>query len=188
MNLMQGSLLMALASAVLLWPQTVSAQVTNSSPVTAEAVLQIPKVDYRKQWVQIGSVSSLAEKSDEGSKQIDTTYIERENLERYLRDGKFPDGTVLVKELLVTKTEQLTTGKISYAAGDVIGRFVLVKDSEGKLGSGPRFGDGWGWAFYKGNETTKTVTGDFKVDCVGCHQAARGDDMVHVRLYPLLKR
>jgi Cytochrome P460 len=188
MKSMQGSMLLASAVVVSLWPQVLRAQVTDSPPVTAEAVLQIPKINYRKEWVEIGSVSSLAEKSDEGSKQIDTVYVERKNLEAYLRDGKFPDGAVLVKELLGTKTEQLTTGKISYAAGEVKGRFVMVKDSKGKLGSGPRFGDGWAWAFYKGNETTQTVTGDFKVDCVGCHQAAKDDDMVHVRLYPLLQR
>ena len=188
MKSIQGSLLLASAAALVLWPALLSAQITNSPPVTAEAVLQIPNVDYRKEWVEIGSVSSLADKSEEGSKQIDTVYIERKNLESYLKDGKFPDGTVLVKELLTTKTEQLTTGKISYAPGVLTARFVMVKDSGGKLGSGPRFGDGWGWAFYQGTETTKTVTGDFKVDCVGCHQAAKGEDMIHVRLYPLLQR
>jgi hypothetical protein len=50
---------------------------------------------------------------------------------------------VLVKDVFAARTEALTTGTASYA-GDLAGRFVMVKDDAGKLGSGPRFGDGWG--------------------------------------------
>ncbi len=49
----------------------------------------------------------------------------------YLKTGKFPDGAVLVKELFNGKTETLTTGDATSAA-DVVGYFVMVKDTTGK--------------------------------------------------------
>lgn len=153
----------------------------------AELVLQVPAIDYRKEWVQLGTFSILADKPADGAKQQHVVYTERKNLEAYLKDGKFPDGAMLVKDVFATKTEPLTTGTVSYA-GQLAGRFVMVKDGAGKLGSGPRFGDGWGWAFYEGAETKRTVTTNYKTDCLTCHEPARGHDLLYQQGYPLLHR
>jgi uncharacterized protein YciI len=48
-------------------------------------------------------------------------------------------------------------------------REKIVSAEGGTLGGGARFGDGWGWAFFKGDETRMTITGDYKVDCLACH-------------------
>ena len=64
-------------------------------------------------------------------------------------------------------------GAASTYAGDLVGRFVMVKDGAGKLGAGPRFGDGWGWAFYEGSETKRTVTTNYQNDCLSCHEPVR---------------
>ena len=127
-------------------------------PVEAEAVLQVPAVDYRKEWVQLGTFSVLADKPADGAKQLHVVYTERQNVEAYLRTGRFPDGA------------------------------VLVKDGVGRLGTGPRFGDGWGWAFYEGAEMKRTVTTNYKNDCLPCHEPARGQDLLYIRGYPLLRR
>lgn len=165
----------------------VFAQMTENAPlVEAEAVLRVPALDYRKDWVQLGTYSVLADKPADGAKQMHAVYTERKNLEAYLQSGTFPDGTVLVKDVWGTKTEALTTGTASYAS-QLEGRFVMVKDADGKLGTGPRFGDGWGWAFFPGNETTKTITADYKVDCLGCHEPARSTDLVYEQGYPILR-
>ncbi|WP_204376627.1 cytochrome P460 family protein [Methyloceanibacter marginalis] len=50
------------------------------------------------------------------------------------------------------------------------------------------WGDGWGWAFYEGTETQKTITTDYRKDCLGCHEPARGQDLIYVQGYPILKR
>lgn len=163
------------------------AQVTKTEPLEAEAVLRVPSADYRKDWVQLGHFSVLADKPEDGAKEMHAVYTERKNVEAFLKTGSFPDGAVIVKDAWGTKTEQLTTGKASYA-GDLAGRFVMVKDSAGKLGSGPRFGDGWGWAFYKGTETAKTVTGDYKVDCLGCHEPVRNQGLLFLQGYPVLRQ
>ena len=163
------------------------AQVTETAPIEAEEILRVPDTDYRKDWVQLGQFSVLADKPEEGAKELHTVYTARKNLEAYLKNGKFSDGAVIVKDVWKAKTENLTTGRASYA-GELAGRFVMVKDGAGKLGSGPRFGDGWGWAFYAGTETVKTVTGDYKVDCLGCHEPVRKQDLLYLQGYPVLRK
>lgn len=161
------------------------ADTAKPTTVEAEPVLQVPTVDYRKEWVQLGTFSILADKPADGAKQLHVVYTERKNLEAYLNDGRFPDGAVLVKDVFATKTEPLTTGTVSYA-GELAGRFVMVKDGAGKLGTGARFGDGWGWAFFEGNETKRTVTTDYKTDCLSCHEPARSKDLLYLQGYPPL--
>jgi hypothetical protein len=168
---------------------TTSARAQDSKKVTVEAEtqLRVPSVDYRKDWVNLGTFSVLADKPADGAKQMHVVYTERKNLDKYLESGRFPDGTVLVKDVFAAKTEALTTGTASYP-GTLAGRFVLFKDDAGKYRGSPRFGDGWGWAFYEGTETTRTVTTDFKTDCLGCHEPARATDLVYVQGYPVLRK
>lgn len=150
----------------------------------AEAALRVPAADYRRDWAQLGAFSVLADKPEEGAKQLHVVYTERKNLDAYLATGAFPEGAVLVKDVYAAKTEPLTTGVASYA-GDLAGRFVMVKD---KASPSPRFGDGWGWAFYEGGETKMTVTADYKKDCLGCHEPARATDLIYLRGYPILRK
>ena len=164
-----------------------SAAAAKPQPVEAEAALQVPAVDYRKEWVQLGTFSLLADKPADGAKEIHVVYTARHNLEAYLRTGRFPDGAVLVKDIFAARTEALTAGTSSYA-GALTSRFVMVKDGAGKLGTGPRFGDGWGWASYEGAEMKRTVTTNYKNDCLSCHEPARAQDLVYVQGYPLLRK
>src|SRR5262245_21421919 len=184
---MTGKLTWFAAAAAVLAAATAGAQVTNSPPVDAEHVLRVPSLNYRKEWVQLGTFSVLADKPQDGAKELHAVYTERKNVEAYLKDGKFPDGAVFVKDVWNAKTEELTTGTSSYA-GDLAGRFVMVKDAAGKLSSGPRFGDGWGWAFFAGNERVKRVTGNYKVACLRCHEPASKQGLHFLQGYPLLRK
>ena len=114
---------LAVAAAAVAWAQDKA----KSQSVEAEAVLQVPAVDYRKEWVQLGTFSVLADKPADGAKELHVVYTARQILEAYLRTGRFPDGAVLVKDVIAARTEALTTGTSSYA-GDLTGRFVMVKD------------------------------------------------------------
>jgi hypothetical protein len=156
--------------------------------VEAEPELQVPSVDYRKEWVQLGTYALVADTPADDAKKLQYVYTERKNLEAYLKSGSFPDGTVLVKDVYAGKTKTLTCGTVSYA-GDLVGRFILFRDSSNaRTASSPRFGDGWGWAYYDGSETKMTVTTNYKTDCLGCHLPARATDMVYVQGYPLLRK
>lgn len=177
---------LAAAVAAVAWARDQGAT-TKPKSIESESVLQVPTVDYRKEWAQLGTFSVLADNPTSGATQLHVIYTARHNLEEYLKKGRFPDGAVLVKDVFTARTETLTTGTASYA-GDLAGRFVMVKDGSGKLSSGPRFGDGWGWAFYEGAEMKRTVTTDYKSDCLGCHAPVRSHDFLFLQGYPLLRK
>lgn len=162
------------------------AQVTDTPPTEVEPVLRVPAEDYRTQWVQIGTFSLAADSPADGARELHTVYAERAAVAAYLATGAFPDGTRIVKEAWSAGTEALTTGTASYA-DTLKGRFVMVKDAAGALGGGARFGDGWGWAFFKGGETRMTVTGDYRIDCLACHEPARDQGLLYLQGYPALR-
>jgi hypothetical protein len=166
---------------------SVKAEAPKKATVEAEASLRVPAVDYRKDWVNLGVFSVLADTPTDGAKQIHVVYTARQNVDAYLATGRFPDGAMLVKDVFVPETETLTTGTASYP-GTLAGRFVMVKDGAGRNAASPRFGDGWGWAFYEDTETMRTVTTDYKTDCLGCHEPARATDLLYVRGYPVLRK
>jgi hypothetical protein len=107
---------LAIAAAAVVRAQDTGGTTADQPPtVQAEAVLQVPAVDYRKEWVQLGTFSVLADKPADGAKQIHVVYTARRNVEAYLKTGRFPDGAVLVKDIFVGRTEPLTTRTSSYA-------------------------------------------------------------------------
>jgi hypothetical protein len=169
------------------------AVVANSKWETAEAasdpqtLLHVPEADYRRDWTLLGSFSVLADDPEAGAKEFHVVYALPENVDAFRKTGAFPDGAVLVKDVFATSTEAMTTGTSSYA-NTLIGRFVMVKDQANKYtGASPLWGDGWGWAFYEGTETRKTVSTDYKEDCLGCHEPVRNQDLLHIQGYPILK-
>lgn len=164
-------------------PSMTRAAMTSS----VDARLRVPDVDYRRHWVQLGSYSVLADEPTKGAKELHVVYAHPASVDAYRRTGRFPDGAILVKDVFVAKTEDLTTGTASYA-NVLIGRFVMVKDTGNKHAAhSPLWGDGWGWAFYEGDERRKTVTTDYQLDCLGCHEPARNSDLIFMQGYPVLK-
>jgi hypothetical protein len=57
--------------------------------VEAEPELQVPSVDYRKEWVQLGTYALLADTPADDAKKLQYVYTERKNLEAYLKSGSF---------------------------------------------------------------------------------------------------
>jgi hypothetical protein len=118
-------------------------------------------------------------------------YIERQNVDAYLKTGSFPEGTVIVKELTrvlnptfpdSSRTEPSGRG---YFNGEYNGIDVTVKDSK-------RFAQTNGWGFftfghhplpYDKTSAEKPVT-----ECAGCHIAnVANTDMTWIQFYPLLR-
>jgi len=160
---------------------------TEAGQITVEPVFEVPSEEYRTGWVQIGAFSVLAENPAEGAHEIHAVFIDEDALKAYLAEGRFVEGTKIVKEVWDTQTEDLTTGRASYA-DTLKGRFVMVADPDGKLGAGPRFGDGWGWAFFPGQETRITDTEDYRDACLACHEPARDHGLIYLQGYPALRR
>src|SRR5262245_16896359 len=118
-------------------------------------------------------------------------YIERENLLYYQHHGNFPDGTVLVKELVLAQKGKYPDGSLDSASGrgyfpsELHGIDVMVKDSK-------RFANTNKWGFFTFGHHALPYSPSAKVmpagQCASCHIAGVAKtDMVWVQYYPLLR-
>jgi hypothetical protein len=115
-------------------------------------------------------------------------YTEKESVEAFQKTGKFPDGATLVKELRASKSAAYTTGEgVSHSTEHLKQWFVMIKSSEKRFGDNPLWGDGWGWALFKPDDTNKNHAKNYKTDCLGCHIPAKEKDWVYTEAYPVLK-
>jgi len=138
--------------------------------------------DYRDRYQALGVFSVVDYNNDT---ELHYTYASPGTAEYYRKNGKFADGTVLVKEVFASDHAQLTTGDAHWATGTKVW-FVMMKDEKGRYPGNPLWGDGWGWALYKSDAPDKQVATDYKKDCLGCHVPAKATDWIYVQGYPVL--
>lgn len=153
--------------------------------VDKDGNIRMPDVDYRKDWVAIGSWAIAAEEGTAGSQGLHIVYTQPSSVAAYRKTGVFPDGSILIKELFEAATDKMTTGTVSRATKRT-GWFVMIKDTTGRYPDHKLWGDGWGWAFFDAADPAKTKSTDYKADCLGCHVPAQGTDWVYVQGYPVL--
>ena len=165
---------------------------TYENLVDGSGNISLPS-NFQQNWIFVGTWSIAAEDADDisaasghGAAGLHNVYTQTETVEYFRQNGKFPDGAVFIKELLNTLTESMTTGTVSRGS-QVEGWFIMVKDTKGRFSSNPLWGDGWGWALFKPDQPDKTVTQNYKTECLGCHIPARKDDWIYTMGYPLLR-
>jgi hypothetical protein len=186
--------------ALLLLTVTLSTVATaDSSPANAYSDfvdkggnIRLPE-NFRSQWVFLGTwsiaekeVEISAEASHHGAAGLHNVYTQPGVAEHFRENGTFPDGAVIVKELLKATTASMTTGTVSHGA-EVEGWFVMVKDTKGRFAGNPLWGDGWGWTLFNASAPNTSVTENYKTECLGCHIPAREDDWIYVSGYPVLR-
>ena len=138
----------------------------------------------RDDWVHLGSWGSAdLNSSDPGQHDV---YTQPESLEAYRKTGKFPDGAVLVKEVRKIEWAHMTTGPVTWA-GDEVLWFVMIKDAKERFPGNNHWGEGWGWALFKAEDTEKNASAHFRASCLGCHIPARETDWIYVQGYPPLR-
>ena len=142
--------------------------------------------DYRDTFEFLGTYA-VATKPDKPVAEMHVVYARPEDVRAYRRDGKFPDGATLVKEVTKVGAAKLTTGQAHWAA-DIKLWFVMIKDAKGRFPENDLWGDGWGWALFLDKEPSKNVATDYEIDCKTCHIPAKKDDWIYVRGYPTLSR
>jgi Cytochrome P460 len=142
--------------------------------------------NYRDTFQHIGT-SAVATKPGQPVDELHNVYSRPEDVRAYRRDGKFPDGAVLVNEVTRAGSETLTSG-LSHRSAETKNWFIMVKDSKGRFPGNALWGDGWGWAMFKPNDPAKNVATDYSSDCRACHVPARKDGWVYVREYPALRK
>jgi len=147
--------------------------------------MRVP-VDYRTAYQSLGSWAVAADKG-QGSKEIHIVYASPGTITAYRKNGRFPDGSVLVKEVFQADTEEMTTGTVSHSQ-TLKGWFVMMKDSKDSHPGNKLWGDGWGWSWFDAANPSETTSTDYKVDCLPCHVPARASDWIYVKGYPPLKQ
>ncbi len=153
--------------------------------VKSNGEITLPK-NFRT-WASLGTWVVASDKGADSTATMHNVYTQPETIEAYRNQGKFPDGAVIVKELLKTETGKMTTGQVSWAH-EVTGWFVMIKDTEGRYEGNTLWGDGWGWALFNVDNQTKPVTKNYKIECIPCHLPAKNNDWIYVRGYPDLKK
>ncbi|MET4259981.1 hypothetical protein ABIC09_004941 [Bradyrhizobium sp. S3.12.5] len=147
--------------------------------------LRVPG-DYRTSYQFLGSWA-IAAGSGGGSKEIHVVFASPEAADAYRKDGHFPDGTVLVKEVYGATTGEMTTGSVS-RADNLKGWFVMVKGDASRFPDNALWGDGWGWSWFDTTNPRETTSTNYKFNCKSCHVPAQATDWVYVDGYPVLKR
>jgi hypothetical protein len=98
---------------------------------------------------------------------IHHVYANDRALRALKRGGPFPDGSVLVFDLLEARREE---GAIVEGPRKIIG--VMEKDSRRFSATG-----GWGFEGFKG-DTRERLVKEPASECFSCHQKERGQDYV----------
>jgi hypothetical protein len=153
--------------------------------VDAEGNLHVPP-DYRAAYEFLGTWAVAADK-DPGSKQMHDVYATPGTIAAFRKTGKFPDGTLLIKEVYESATASMTTGTVSHAQ-TLKGWFVMMKDSKNSHPSNNLWGDGWGWSWFDAGSPQKTTSTNYKKDCLSCHVPAQASDWIYTNGYPPLKK
>jgi cytochrome c len=142
--------------------------------------------DYREKFLHLGTWA-VAKKTGEPIHEMHHVYARAEDINAFRRDGKFPDGATLVKEITDVSADKLTTGQSSWSTDNKVW-FVMIKDAKGRFPGNDLWGDGWGWALFKADHPARNVATDYTTDCLTCHVPAKKDDWIYVRGYPILEK
>lgn len=166
-------------------PRASGAETAAVKVVDASGNLRVPE-NYRLRYQALGSWAIAADGAA-GSKEMHEVYASPGAIAAYQKTGRFPDGTVLVKEVFGAATVSMTTGTVSHPE-TLKGWFVIVTDSKNSHPGNPLWGDGWGWSWFDADKPLKTTSTDYKSACQGCHVPAKSTDWIYVNGYPALRR
>ncbi len=120
--------------------------------------------DFRKNFSHLGSWF-VPEGDASGFHDV---YMQPEAVGYYRKNGRFPDGAVLIKELRAHDSKAMTTGTPAWANQTLKQWFVMVKNEKGRFKESANWGEGWGWALFRPGKNGN-VSQSFRADCLGCH-------------------
>ena len=142
--------------------------------------------DYRR-WVFVGTPLTPNDLNNGKAAfpEFHNVYIDPKSFDHYEKTGNFPDGTIMVKELVSVGAKSAVSGQ-GYFEGEFIGLEATIKSKR-------YFADEPGnWAYFSftdhdGGDLHKTATAFPAASCNGCHAAAAADDFVFTQYYPVLR-
>lgn len=181
---------LACCAAAIRFAPLVTLEAADGPVFNPKGELELPK-GYRR-WVFLGAplTPNALNGGKAGFPEYHNVYVQERNLASYQKTGKFPEGTVIVKELVLLRNSTYPDGSGNTAAGRGYsqGKFngldVMVKDSQ-------RFGKTNGWGFFNfghhAEPYLKAAAAAPLENCAGCHMAgAAKTDMMWAEFYPVL--
>jgi hypothetical protein len=153
---------------------------TGPAVFVADNTMLLPN-GYRE-WVFVGSSLGLGYSQKSSSDMYHNVYINPAAYSEYVHSGKFPDGTVMVLEMLSAEKKDDPELSGSYEK-NFMGVEVSVKDSS-------RFSGGWGfYNFTDDNGKVKPQADQLPetAGCLSCHRDKAATDHVFTQFYPVLR-
>ncbi len=149
--------------------------------------------DGFREWVFIGAPLTPHGLNDgqAGFPEFHHVYVEPKAYAEFKQTGVFPEGTTIVKELVLLQDGQYEDGSRDEASGRgffadrFAGIDIMVKDST-------RFAatNNWGFFNFGHHEPpyAKSAKAASAENCADCHTANATHDMVFTTFYPILNR
>ena len=143
-------------------------------------------VGYRE-WVYVGTPLTPDDLNNGKAAfpEFHNVYIDPQSWAHWKDTGEFPDGTILVKELVSVGSKAAVSGN-GYFQGNFVGLEATIKSKS-------RFPDEPGnWAYFSfSTPDLKTLTASAKAfpkeACNACHQVSAQTDWVFTQYYPVLR-
>src|SRR5215831_281564 len=181
-------------SLILIKTRPIAAQTQQSAAVfDSEGKMQQPDPTVFRKWVFVGAplTPNALNNGKANFPEYHHVYIEKTNVDAYLKTGSFPEGTVIVKELTRVLESTFPDGSRKepsgrgYFNGQFNGIDVTVKDSK-------RFAKTSGWGYFTfGHHPLpygEWAAESSPSECAGCHQTyVLKTDMTWIQFYPLLR-
>jgi cytochrome c len=152
--------------------------------VTKEGAISLP-ADYRETFQHLGTYV-VATKANQPVDEMHHVFARLEDIQACRRDGKFPDGAAIMKEVTKAGTGDLTTGHDHWST-DIKLWFVMIKDAKGRFPGNDLWGDGWGWGLFMASDPRQNVATDYQTDCKTCDLPAKNEDWLYIRGHPALR-
>jgi hypothetical protein len=157
-----------------------------SGPVQFDKDGNILQPKGYREWVYVGCPVTPNDMNDGKATfpEFHSVYINPDSFKVYEKTGKFPEGTVMVKELINVGAKKAPSGN-GYFMDGFYGLECAVKDSK-------RFPNEPGhWAYFSftnpGHPPNATTKEKPTAECNPCHQQYAADDWVYTQFYPVLK-
>jgi len=168
---------------LLLVPDRTSAEDRAVAEFSTDGKLLRPE-GYRE-WIFVGSPVTPHELNDGRSDfgQFRNVYVDRQSFNVYARSGKFPNGTVFVKEILSVGANTAPSGN-GYFQGEYLAMLASVK-------SAAQFPNEPGnWAYFDFRyfpNLASSARAKPTADCNACHAATAAEDWVFTQHWPVLR-
>jgi len=176
------SAFLACAFAMALSGQAEAAQ--GAAQYNAKGELMMLK-NYR-QWVFVGAPVTPNDMNNGKAAfpEFHHVYIDPASFVAYKKTGKFPNGTVIVKELAGVGAKSSVSGN-GYFAGEFIGVAASVKDSK-RFAKEP---GNWAYFSFMGDDGKALASAKAQATaaCNACHQQNAAEDLVFTQHYPVLR-